>query len=83
MAATRTPHDQLSLLAADDLPIQARIDRRTREIGLAGIAHARTVLEQAHEARRRREEADEARRNHELRPHRLARVPQVQPPRAA
>jgi hypothetical protein len=83
MAAAPTPHDQLSLLPADDLPVQARLDRRTREVGLAGIARARAVLDDAREAGRRRDEAEQARRAADLRPHRPAAVPQISPPRAA
>jgi hypothetical protein len=83
MAAATAPHDQLSLLPADDLPVQARLDRHTREVGLAGIAHARAVLEEANTARRLREADEQARRAADQRPHRPAAVPQVQPPQAA
>jgi len=83
MAAASAPHDQLSLLPADDLPLQARLDRRTREVGLAGIARARAVLASAHDARRRREDAEQAARQQAQRPHRPAAVAQVKAPRAA
>lgn len=35
---------QLSLLAADALPPQLRIDARTRRVGRAGIAELRRIL---------------------------------------
>lgn len=46
-------HDQLQLLPADGVPVQLRLDKRTRQIGLAGIANARAIL--AEQARRRAE----------------------------
>jgi hypothetical protein len=36
--------EQLSLLAASHLPVQFRLDRRTRERGLANIAAIRRLL---------------------------------------
>jgi hypothetical protein len=47
----RTPHpagpsqpEQLSLLRASDLPVQFRLDRRTRERGLEHVAEIRRLL---------------------------------------
>ena len=42
-AASATP-EQLTLLAVSDLPIQFRLDQRTRERGLAHIAAIRRQL---------------------------------------
>jgi hypothetical protein len=42
-AATDRP-EQLSLLAPSELPVQFRLDRRTRERGLAHIAQLRRQL---------------------------------------
>ena len=42
---TTTPQpEQLSLLVPSDLPLQFRLDRRTRERGLAHIAEIRRQL---------------------------------------
>ncbi len=41
--ATTRP-EQLSLLSPSDLPVQFRLDRRTRERGLAHIAQIRRQL---------------------------------------
>jgi hypothetical protein len=41
------PHhrpEQLRLLEAEHVPVQLRLDERTRRVGLAGIAAARAVL---------------------------------------
>ncbi len=37
---------QLPLLDASDVPVQLRLDERTRRIGLAGIAMVRALLEE-------------------------------------
>jgi hypothetical protein len=42
--ATNTQPEQLSLLPSSDLPVQFRLDRRTRERGLAHIAEIRRQL---------------------------------------
>jgi hypothetical protein len=58
--ATRTANhpqpEQLSLLAPSDLPVQFRLDRKTRERGLAHIAQIRRQL--ATNAARRAPAAD-------------------------
>lgn len=43
--------EQLPLLTIADLPLQFRLDERTRRIGLAGVASAKALLAQQ-EARR-------------------------------
>jgi len=65
MTKTTTPErpvrpgiEQLELLPAVDVPVQLRLSRRTRRIGLAGVARARQILEE--QASRRREAALEA-----------------------
>jgi hypothetical protein len=63
MTSPQTPKDQqaqqLALLpAADDVPVQLRLSERTRRVGLAGIAHARTIL--ADQASRRRAITEQA-----------------------
>lgn len=42
----RPPHgpEQLSLLAASDLPVRFRLDQRTRQLGLAHVAEIRRQL---------------------------------------
>ncbi len=47
---TDTP-EQLPLLTEPDVPLQFRLDRRTRELGLAQIARIRAML--AEQAARR------------------------------
>jgi hypothetical protein len=42
-AVTDRP-EQLSLLAPSELPVQFRLDRRTRERGLAHVAELRRLL---------------------------------------
>jgi hypothetical protein len=42
--AASTRPEQLSLLSPSDLPVQFRLDRRTRERGLAHIAEIRRQL---------------------------------------
>jgi hypothetical protein len=83
MTGVTNPHEQLSLLPNDDLPVQSRLDDRTRRIGLAGIAQARKLLDRAHDERVEREAAEQAQRAAERRPHRDATVPHVEPPQAA
>jgi hypothetical protein len=57
-----TPH-QLVLLDAARVPVQLRLDERTRRVGLAGVAQARAALEESRRRRLAREEAAaEARR---------------------
>jgi hypothetical protein len=53
----RNPHsagpahpEQLTLLATSDLPVQFRLDRRTRERGLEHIAEIRRLLASKHDA---------------------------------
>lgn len=41
--------EQLSLLAESDLPAQFRLDRRTRDRGLAHIAEIRRLLAAKHD----------------------------------
>jgi hypothetical protein len=36
--------EQLSLLPESDLPVELRLDDKTRRIGLQGVARARAVL---------------------------------------
>jgi hypothetical protein len=45
---TRSPQrpEQLALLAASDLPVQFRLDQRTRQLGLAHVAAIRQQLAQ-------------------------------------
>ena len=51
---TETPQ-QLDLLVEADVPLQFRLDRRTREIGLANIARLKAML--AEQAARRQSNA--------------------------
>jgi hypothetical protein len=84
MTAARTPHpEQLSLLPNDTVPVQVRLDDRTRRVGLEGIAAARAALETAHRDRVAAEAAEADRRRDDHRPHRPATVPHVEPPQAA
>jgi hypothetical protein len=49
--------EQLPLLVpAEDVPMQLRLDARTRRIGLEGVARARAALA---ESQRRRQQAEE------------------------
>ena len=43
-----SPPEQLSLLATSDLPVQFRLDRRTRERGLEHVAEIRRLLAAKH-----------------------------------
>jgi hypothetical protein len=43
-STTTAQPEQLSLLSPSDLPVQFRLDRRTRERGLAHIAQIRRQL---------------------------------------
>jgi hypothetical protein len=55
----RTPHQDQPRLLEPPLPAALRLDARTRRVGLAGVAHARTLL--ASQAVRRAErEAQQA-----------------------
>lgn len=49
---TRSPQrpEQLALLAASDLPVQFRLDQRTRQLGLAHVAAIRQQLAQRAQA---------------------------------
>jgi hypothetical protein len=49
---------QLELLPPPGLPVRYQLSKRTRRIGLVGVAHAKAVL--AEQAARRHEQADEA-----------------------
>ncbi len=59
--------EQLELLPAAAVPVQFRLSKRTRQLGLEGVARARAILE-AQVARRRQEEVEAG---------------QLSPPRAA
>lgn len=74
--ATSTP-EQLSLIDAAEVPLQLRLDERTRRLGLAGVAMARALLA---EQQARRAAAEQATRTARKRP--LPR-PAVSAPRAA
>jgi hypothetical protein len=64
--APNSPPEQLHLLdPADGVPLQLRLDERTRRIGLAGVAMVRALLD---EQRRRAASQPEARRRPRRRP---------------
>jgi hypothetical protein len=87
MTAARTPTgsqpEQLSLLPNDAMPVQVRLDERTRRVGLQGVAAARAALDAAHRDRMAEESAEADRRRDDHRPHRPAAVPHVEPSQAA
>ena len=66
---TRTPHplgsdlpEQLALLPASEVPLQFRLDERTRRRGLQQIAQIRRMLEQHASARQDVQPSHAARR---------------------
>src|SRR5215211_4440445 len=58
MARLTPTHEQLALLGNADVPVQVRLDNRTRCVGLAGVARARAALEEAQRLRAQREESE-------------------------
>jgi len=58
-----TSPEQLELLPPVGVPVQFRLSRRTRKVGLEGVAQARVIL--AAQAARRHQQAVEA---HQLAP---------------
>jgi|GEM_PF-5647590 hypothetical protein len=78
-----TRPEQLSFLPDPGVPVQQRLDARTRQVGLAGVAHARRTLDAARRERQAREELAAAERAAAHRPARVPVVPEVRPPRAA
>ena len=57
MSSHHTTTQQLVLIDPPGVPVQLRLDERTRRVGLAGVANARAVLA---ESRRRRVERETA-----------------------
>jgi hypothetical protein len=59
MTTHEHPQQLPLLVPSEDVPMQLRLDARTRRIGLEGVARARAVLA---DSKRRRQEAEEVAR---------------------
>lgn len=57
---TAEPSEQLALLATAEVPLQHRLDERTRRIGLAGVASAKALLAEQNARREARTEGRQA-----------------------
>jgi len=57
---TAEPTEQLALLASPEVPLQHRLDDRTRRIGLAGAAAAKALLAEQNARREARTDGRQA-----------------------